>query len=104
MLPLVQTKSFKVSVVQGGTSSISWGEGGRTRGFSLQLYKHLHFLQEAILDPLLSPGHITTNHSLNKRLLSAFYVPGTKPGTVNTKTEGQSLPSRSLQSSGEIDQ
>lgn len=52
----------------------------------------------------LSPVHITTNHSLNKHLLSAFYVPGTKPGAVDTKIEGQSLLSMSLQSSEEIDQ
>lgn len=41
--------------------------------------------------------------SLNKHLLSTFYVPGAKLGAVDTKT-GQSLPSRSLQSSGETEQ
>lgn len=104
ILPLVQIKSFEVSVVEGGTSSTPRGQGGRTCGSNLRLKKHLHFLQEATLDPLLSPARTTTHHSLNKHLLSAFYVPGTKPGIVDTKTEGQSLPSRSLQSSGEIDQ
>lgn len=42
--------------------------------------------------------------SLNKHLLSTFYVPGTKLGTVDTKIEGQPLPSRRLQPSVEIDQ
>lgn len=98
-------KSFKVSVVQGGISSIrSLGEGREDLWLQFRLYKHLYFFKEAVLGPLLCPGRITTNRSLNKHLLSAFYVPGTKPGTVDTKTEGQSLPSRSLQSSGEIDQ
>lgn len=36
ILPPVQIKSFKVSVVQGGTRSLSWGKVGRTHGFSLR--------------------------------------------------------------------
>lgn len=54
--------------------------------------------------PQLPLVHITTNCSLNKHLLSAFFAPGTKPGAVDTKIEGQSLPSMSLQSGEERDQ
>jgi hypothetical protein len=77
---------------------------GRERiySFGRRLQEHLHFLQEAILDPLQFLVRIT-GHSLNNHLLRAFHVPGAKVDTIDTKIQGQSLPPRSLQSSRETD-